>query len=451
MYKISLSLVCLCMLMTNLYAHETSGEASPRLESSFNPFIISLHLDPVDSGRQSLMVTPHFPQEPENQLLGVADGWQIYPANDLTMPDRPQTDDYHLYDLRLLMIPQADAKSEITLDLESLYTGRRSLFEFFRPRTRTRLQIPVQITDEGITVDSDSGQLESSFYPGFASIPDNLNIMLPPISSFSPPGQQKQLKRKVEQSPARRSIQVLMVNDRDDVESGRGWLSLTTARLSPDYIDVEMKTMPRSAAPSSWRTLNHCRLKMSAYRAHFVDQLRDGTPVTHDCTLSPITHISTLQNPLQGMFMYEDTLTLIIDHMQQTNFYHDDGRFKSRRQHVKRSSYIQIQFRNGHVRRISGNYQQHIKRILVNHARGDRPASLILIANSNMDMDLYSQTGLPPYTEIIELDRPDAQLPLGEGYEQADAGSHPLWMMDWGSQMATQETMEIPQLVYSPI
>lgn len=459
------SIIRLCSFILSLWLMEsqalTLSEAiQPPSETEREPFLVRIYLANEDAGSHSIRLRSHFPPD-EDHLLDKSNGWSIYQANEWTIPGGPNTPpSSHLPDLQLIVAPSEDIGSNPSLELEVVPTGSHSIREYFWPRKTVSQEVPFIVSNqETLTAPSEGASplIGSAYYRGPENeSPATVSLYLNPIRTVSRPTQAATPKPKLphyHKSP-KRWLQVSLMNDKQDLKAGKNWFTLSCARQHPDNIEVETGNLPAEAATPIWQTLSAILMGQSTYEAHFSDPLPGGLIGEHDCNIHPTTILHASQSQWSSLIT-GGIMTIMIQQVEQTNFYTKSGQYETRRQATKKTRHIQIGFKGGKITILGGDYKRFIKRILIYHASDSAPASVILVTYSQEEIAQLDMVSYFPEPELVMLNTPLSEwVAIGSGTDDVDSGSElPLWMVDWGSQMMPLEApvYEDPIMVYSPI
>ena len=246
-------------------------------------------------------------------------------------------------------------------------------------------------------------------------------------------------------------VEVSVVNDRQDVEAGNGWFSVSNARLGDDLIDVRHGPVPSGAVPDSRHDLENIRLGQATYFSEFDYSLQDGRVMSQRCQMNPCTMIRAKKGMVAGR-MVDGILTLVIDQNRRTNTFHLDGSYDSRREHSIDRRYLQLALLNGKLSVIGGDYQVFVKKIIFRFGIRHSPVSVMLVMYSQEEAKRLLQlkkAGIEAVTavEVIEGNEIVDEYNTGEDVVDGLASSSysgdemPLWMMESFAGMALESSM----------
>ena len=291
-----------------------------------------------------------------------------------------------------------------------------------------------------------------------ARTPGRLQLYLPPVRQAAAvpqlPLHPKPRQSHFKEHP-NKWVEVTLINDREDVEKGHGWYSVSLARLGLDKIDVKYGPVPESGVPLPSHNPGHISRLQSTYDVEFNDLQPSGAVYRHNTQVYPHTAIRARQSGLVGR-VRDGILTLVIRRYRQSNFYNHEGQYMSRRERSIEERFIQIHYQRGRIGEVTGDYTPYVKKIIIRFSTHDAPASVTLVMNSqqeaNLQLELLQQgIDAHPYVEVINA--PPGML-VGSGIDGVDWPSlqHnelPVWMLNAGVVMMGETA--VTELTYTTV
>lgn len=439
--------VALCLLLLpglSMALDEVSDEeVRSKSAHSGNSFIVELFLKPDDEPHYSLNMTGHFPAI--DQLLDISNGWYIY------LLDEPvEGESNNIPTMRLLFVEGEDADTRLSFDVQALPLGAGSglqkLMQKFRPRKAGHFHFDLQVSGSDVSVD----RLKTKHYEAAKYIASGgqnagcLQLYLPLVREAAAkpfvPSHPKLRKSHFKEKPDK-WVEVMILNNREDIEQKQGWYSLSLARPGMDKADVEHDPLPESFVPAPGHSPRQIITHSSSYEVTFSDLQPSGVVYQHHTYVDPCTAIRARQSRLVGR-VREGILTLILRRNRQTNFYNKEGKWTSRCQSTTESRFIQIHYQRGRIGQVTGDYSPYVKAITIRFGTEDAPVSVTLVMNSQQETDQQlqlEQQGLEVHPHVEVINAPPGMV-LGNGIDEVDSpplqhNELPVWMLNAGAVM----------------